>query len=71
MLTNARASRHPVRWLFFASKAILCQQGDKIGRILTDRKAKTNKALMVSFANGERIEEVALTEIVLFEVVEL
>lgn len=51
--------------------AILCQQGDKIGRILTDRKAKTNKALMVSFENGKRIEEVALTDIVLFEVVEL
>ena len=51
--------------------AILCQQGDKIGRILTDRKAKTNKALMVSFENGERIEEVALTDIVLFEVIEL
>ncbi|WP_164982840.1 MULTISPECIES: ParB/RepB/Spo0J family partition protein [unclassified Leisingera] len=51
--------------------AILCQQGDQIGRILTDRKAKSNKALMVSFENGERIEEVALTDIVLFEVIEL
>lgn len=51
--------------------AILCKQGDQIGRILTDRKAKSNKALMVSFENGERIEEVALTDVVLFEVIEL
>ncbi|MFV1761515.1 ParB/RepB/Spo0J family partition protein [Phaeobacter sp. A90a-4k] len=51
--------------------AILCQQDGKIGRILTDRKAKTNKAVMVSFGNGERIEEVALSDIVLFEVIEL
>lgn len=51
--------------------AILCQQGNQIGRILTDRKARSSKAIMVSFENGERVEEIPLTDIVLFEVVEL
>lgn len=51
--------------------AILCRHGADIGRILTDRPARSNKALMVSFANGERVEEIALSDIELLEVVAL
>lgn len=51
--------------------AILCRHGEEIGRILTDRPASSSRALMVSFANGERIEEIALSDIDLLEVVEL
>ncbi|MDU9004755.1 ParB/RepB/Spo0J family partition protein [Sedimentitalea todarodis] len=51
--------------------AILCRHGEDIGRILTDRLARSNKALMVSFANGERVEEIALSDIELLEVVAL
>jgi len=50
--------------------AILCRHGGDIGRILTDRKASSNKALLVSFEGGTRIEEVALSEIELLEVVD-
>ncbi|WP_424988955.1 ParB/RepB/Spo0J family partition protein [Microbulbifer sp. S227A] len=51
--------------------AILCRHGEEIGRILTDRPASSSRALMVSFANGERIEEIALENIDLLEVVAL
>lgn len=51
--------------------AILCRHGEDIGKILTDRPARSNTALMVSFANGERIEEIALSDIELLEVVAL
>ena len=51
--------------------AILCRHGDEIGRILTDRMAKTNKAVIVSFGSEDRIEEFALSDIELYEVVEL
>ena len=50
--------------------AILCRHGGDIGRILTDRKATSNTALMVSFDGGVRIEEIALSEIELLEVVD-
>lgn len=50
--------------------AILCRYEGDIGRILTDRKASSNKALVVSFADGARVEEVPLSEIELFEVVD-
>jgi ParB family chromosome partitioning protein len=50
--------------------AILCRHGGDIGRILTDRKATSNKALQVSFEDGARIEEIALSEIELLEVVD-
>lgn len=51
--------------------AILCRHGKDVGRILTDRPARSNRALMVSFANGDRIEEIALSDIELLEVVAL
>ncbi|WP_282129929.1 ParB/RepB/Spo0J family partition protein [Roseobacter litoralis] len=51
--------------------AILCRHGEEIGRILTDRPARSNKALLVSFANGARVEEIALSDIELLEVVAL
>lgn len=50
---------------------IICKYGEEIGRILTDRKASSNEALMVSFANGARIEEVALSDIELLKVIEV
>jgi ParB family transcriptional regulator, chromosome partitioning protein len=50
--------------------AILCRHGGDIGRILTDRKASSNKALMVGFAGGARVEEVPLSEIELLEVID-
>ena len=50
---------------------IICRCGEEIGRILTDRKATSNEALMVSFANGVRIEEGALSDIELLKVIEL
>ncbi|SLN69943.1 Chromosome-partitioning protein ParB [Roseovarius albus] len=50
--------------------AILCRYRADIGRILTDRKATSNTALMVSFADGNRIEEIALSEIELLEVID-
>ena len=37
----------------------------------TDRMAKTNKAVIVSFGSEDRIEEFALSDIELYEVVEL
>lgn len=49
--------------------AILCRHGGDIGRILTDRKATSNTALMVSFDDGVRIAEIALSEIELLEVI--
>lgn len=49
---------------------ILCLHGDAIGRILTDRKASSNKALMVSFDNGARLEEIPLSEIELVDVID-
>jgi len=53
------------------SVVIICKYGEEIGRILTDRKANSNEALMVSFANGARIEEVALSDIELLKVIEV
>ena len=50
---------------------IVCRCGDEIGRILTDRMPTTNKALMVSFESDDRIEEVAISDIELIEVVQL
>ncbi|WP_282063634.1 ParB/RepB/Spo0J family partition protein [Roseobacter litoralis] len=50
--------------------AILCRHGGDIGRILTDRMASSNKALLVSFDDGARIEEIALSEINLLEVID-
>ncbi len=50
--------------------AILCRHEDDIGRILTDRKARSNKALLVSFDGGARVEEIALSEIELLEIVD-
>lgn len=51
--------------------AILCRHGGAIGRILTDRKASSNTALLVSFADGARIAEIALSEIELLEVIDV
>ncbi|WP_120632595.1 ParB/RepB/Spo0J family partition protein [Ruegeria sp. EL01] len=51
--------------------AILCRHGDDVGRILTDRKASTNTAIMVSFKDGARIEEISLSDIQLTDVIEL
>lgn len=53
------------------SVVIICKYGEEIGRILTDRKASSNEAIMVSFANGARIEEVALSDIELLKVIEV
>ncbi len=50
--------------------AILCRHRGDIGRILTDRKPSSNRALVVSFDNGARLEEIALTEIELLEVID-
>ena len=50
--------------------SILCRHGDAIGQILTDRRASSNKALLVSFDNGVRLEEVPLSEIELLEVID-
>ncbi|WP_306115064.1 MULTISPECIES: ParB/RepB/Spo0J family partition protein [unclassified Roseovarius] len=50
--------------------AILCRHQGDIGRILTDRKPGSNRALVVSFDNGARLEEIALTEIELLEVID-
>ncbi len=50
--------------------AILCRHGGNVGRILTDRRANSNAALLVSFADGARIEEIPLSEIELLEVVD-
>ncbi|WP_299869724.1 ParB/RepB/Spo0J family partition protein [uncultured Roseobacter sp.] len=50
--------------------AILCQHQGDVGRILTDRKPSSNRALVVSFDNGERLEEIALTKIELLEVID-
>ena len=50
--------------------SILCRHGDSIGRILTHRMASSNQALLVSFDDGARVEEVPLSEIELLEVVE-
>lgn len=51
--------------------AILCRYRGDIGRILTDRKASSNTALLVSFADGTHIEEIALSEIELLEVIDV
>lgn len=50
--------------------SILCRHQGDIGRILTDRKASSNKALLVSFDDGARLEEVSLSEIELLEVID-
>lgn len=50
--------------------AILCSCGGDVGRLLTDRRATSNKALLVSFDDGARIEEIALSEINLLEVID-
>lgn len=50
--------------------AILCRHRGDIGRILTDRMASTNKALMVSFDNDARLEEIPLSEIELVDVID-
>ncbi|MGH1447077.1 MAG: ParB/RepB/Spo0J family partition protein [Cognatishimia sp.] len=50
--------------------AILCRHGSNVGRILTDRKASSNKALLVSFGDGDRVEEIVLSEIELLEVID-
>lgn len=49
----------------------LCKQGDDIGRLMTDKAASSGKMVMVSFDNGERTEEIPLTDINLFEAVEI
>lgn len=49
---------------------ILCRHGDAIGKILTDRKPNSNKALLVSFDNGARLEEIPLSEIELVDVID-
>lgn len=51
--------------------AILCRHGSNVGRILTDRKASSNKALLVSFGDGDRVEEIVLSEIELLEVIDV
>jgi ParB family chromosome partitioning protein len=51
--------------------AILCRHGDDVGRILTDRKASTNTAIMVSFEEGDRIEEISLSDLQLTDVIDL
>ena len=50
--------------------AILCRHDGNIGRILTDCKASSNKALFVSFDDGARLEEIPLSEIELLEVID-
>ncbi|MFK7944162.1 MAG: ParB/RepB/Spo0J family partition protein [Paracoccaceae bacterium] len=50
--------------------AILCRHEGNIGKILTDRRAKSNKALLVSFDGGARVKEVPLSEIELLEVID-
>lgn len=50
--------------------AILCRHHGDIGRILTDRRPSSNRALVVSFDNGARLEEIALTEIELVDVID-
>ena len=49
---------------------ILCRHGDAIGKILTDRRASSNKALLVSFDDGSRIDEIPLSAIELLEVID-
>ena len=48
-----------------------CKQGDDIGRLMTDQAASSGKAVMVSFDNGDRIEEILLSDINLVEAVEV
>ncbi|WP_298921092.1 ParB/RepB/Spo0J family partition protein [uncultured Roseobacter sp.] len=50
--------------------AILCRHRGDIGRILTDRRANSNKALLVSFDSGARLEEIPLSEIELVDVID-
>ena len=52
------------------SVAILCRHRGDIGRIVTDRKPSSNKALLVSFDDGARLEEIPLSEIDLLEVID-
>lgn len=51
--------------------AIICKHGHAIGRLLMDRTASSPKAILVSFENGSRVEEVPLSELELIEVVAL
>ena len=49
----------------------LCTQDGDIGRLMTEKTASSGKMVMVSFDNGERIEELPLANINLFEAVEV
>jgi ParB family chromosome partitioning protein len=49
----------------------LCNQDGDIGRLMTEKAASSGKMVMVSFDNGERVEELALADINLFEAVEV
>lgn len=49
----------------------LCNQDGDIGRLMTGKAASSGRMVMVSFDNGERIEEVPLADINLFEAVEV
>ncbi|MEW2915189.1 hypothetical protein [Leisingera sp. JC11] len=51
--------------------AIICKHGGALGRLLTDQIASSPKAILVSFENGRRVEEVPLLELELIEVVAL
>ncbi|UWQ35393.1 ParB/RepB/Spo0J family partition protein (plasmid) [Leisingera sp. M527] len=51
--------------------AIICKHGGALGRLLTDQIASSPKAILVSFENGRRVEEVPLSELELIEVVAL
>ena len=74
---NAATSQAPARKLTKAENGskgqivFFCKQGGDIGRLMTDQAASSGKAVMVSFDNGDRIEEIPLSDINLVEAVEV
>lgn len=48
-----------------------CELAGAIGRLITDKAASSSKAVLVSFDNGDRIEEIPLEDIKLHEAVKI
>jgi len=69
-LTDASASNiSSARVKRSSPVVIIVQVGERVGRLITDRVAKQGSQFgVVSFDNGARIEEVALSEIKLLEI---
>lgn len=52
-----------------AQLVFFCEQGGAIGRLVTDKPASSSKMVLVSFDNGDRVEEISLEDIKLHEAV--